>query len=224
MGRRDTYSTQTSLTAAQSSLMSKADVVLSVRSDAGEHAAMRPVLDSRLSDKQSPQQLQSNSTPRVIASESPHQQRKGEAGIQIFRHAGDTEVAMANPKEALEKVRKTLADHSRRSRSARSSVNRSAGLAGGEVSSRMFLSEPSLALQAPARDSLHVSATATSAVPASHGSVTGSAVTAVSQQADAAAGVHSAGAPSDANHHPPVSPTTRLGLVYTPRYQRQGLT
>ena len=179
--------------------MSKADVVLSVRSDPGEHAAMRPALDSRLSDMQSPQQLQSDSTPRVIATESPHQQRKGEAGIKIFRHAGDTEGAMANPKEALDKVRKTLAEHSGRSRSARSSVSRSAGLAGGEISSRMFL-----------------------------------AVKAVSQQADAAAGVHSAGAPSDANNHPPVqlptlrgplmSPTTRLGLAYTPRYQRQGLT
>ena len=214
--------------------MSKADVVLSVRSDPGEHAAMRPALDSRLSDMQSPQQLQSDSTPRVIATESPHQQRKGEAGIQSFRHAGDTEVAMANRKEALDKVRKTLAEHSGRSRSARSSVSRSAGLAGGEISSRMFLSEPSLALQAPARDSLHDSAAATGAVPASHDSLTGSAVKAVSQQADAAAGVHSAGAPSDAINHPPVqlptlrgplmSPTTRLGLAYTPRYQRQGLT
>ena len=163
--------------------MSKADVVLSVRSDPGEHAA----IDSRLSDMQSPQQLQSDSTPRVIATESPHQQRKGEAGIKIFRHAGDTEGAMANPKEALDKVRKTLAEHSGRSRSARSSVSRSAGLAGGEISSRMFLSEPSLALQAPARDSLHDSAAATGAVPASHGSLTGSAVKAVSQQADAAA-------------------------------------
>ena len=100
--------------------------------------------------------------------------------------------------------------------SARSSVSRSAGLAGGEISSRMFLSEPSLALQALARDSLHDSAAATGAVPASHGSLTGSAVTAVSQQADAAAGVHSAGAPSDANNHPPVQPPTLRGPLMSP--------
>ena len=136
--------------------MSKADVVLSVRSDPGEHAA----IDSRLSDMQSPQQLQSDSTPRVIATESPHQQRKGEAGIKIFRHAGDTEGAMANPKEALDKVRKTLAEHSGRSRSARSSVSRSAGLAGGEISSRMFLAVKAVSQQADAA-ALHASLPAT---------------------------------------------------------------